>query len=227
MEFCQIQLNYLDWTLQDAKTKYDILTQAGIPVWVMEPVRGGKLAKLPEKDEARLKALRPNESIAAWALRYVQSLPNVKMILSGMSDMEQMRDNLKTFSAGEPLSEKECSVLLEIAEGLKNSLPCTACRYCCDGCPAGLNIPQLIEMYNDMRFSAAPTISGRLLGIPKEHWPQACVGCGQCTQVCPQKIDIPAAMRDFAERIANGPDWVKISALRAKEAEELRKELAE
>ena len=98
MEFCQIQLNYLDWSLQDAQAKYDLLTQRGIPVWVMEPVRGGKLAKLDEETEAKMRAFRPEESTPAWGFRFLQQLPNVKMILSGMSNLAQMQDNIKNFS---------------------------------------------------------------------------------------------------------------------------------
>lgn len=224
MEFCQIQLNYLDWTLQDARQKCEILAAAKIPIWVMEPVRGGKLANLSAKNEEMLKALRPEESIASWALRYVQSIPNVKMILSGMSNMAQMQDNIKTFSQGKPLSEDEIAILYNIAEGMKDTLPCTTCRYCCDGCPAGLNIPHLIDIYNNYRVAPSMNQNARLLGIDKAHWPDACVGCGHCVKACPQKIDIPTAMRDFSERIINGPDWETISRARAKEAEELRKE---
>ena len=114
MEFCQIQLNYLDWTLQDAKAKYDLLTARNIPVWVMEPLRGGKLAALPEENERRLKALRADESIAAWSFRWLQNLPNVKMILSGMSDFSQMADNVRTFTEERPQTTEEASLLMEI-----------------------------------------------------------------------------------------------------------------
>ena len=152
MEFCQIQLNYLDWTLQDAKAKYDLLTEKGIPVWVMEPVRGGKLAKLDEANEQTLKALRPDEKIPAWAFRFLQGLPNVKMILSGMSDQTQMEDNVNTFADSKPLTQEETEVLLKIAESMKDSIPCTACRYCCKGCPMGLDIPMLIGIYNEIRI---------------------------------------------------------------------------
>lgn len=158
MEFCQIQLNYLDWTLQDAKQKYDLLTERNIPVWVMEPVRGGRLASLSDGDEQKLKALRPEESIAAWGFRWLQALPNVVMILSGMSNMKQMTDNVKTFSESRPLSQEEIELLLSIAEGMKDSLPCTACRYCCDSCPQGLDIPSLLNIYNQLLLSCSISI---------------------------------------------------------------------
>ena len=210
MEFCQIQLNWLDWTLQDAKGKYDLLTRRGIPVWVMEPVRGGRLAKLSDVEEAKLKALRPDDSIASWGFRFLQGLPNVKMVLSGMSNMEQMMDNVKTFSEEKPLSEEETVLVLDIAEGMKDSIPCTACRYCCDGCPAGLDIPGLISTYNEIRFSPAVNVAMRIEFMPEDKKPTACIGCGQCTQMCPQNIDVPGALKDFAEKLSKLPSWAEI-----------------
>ena len=209
MEFCQIQLNYLDWTLQDAKGKYERRTERGIPVWVMEPVRGGKLAKLHETAEAKLKALRPEASVASWGFRFLQALPNVKMVLSGMSDMAQMQDNVKTFSRREVLTQEETELLLSIAEELKDSVPCTACRYCCDGCPAGLDIPHLISIYNELRFATSSNIVMRVECLPEEKKPLACIGCGQCTQICPQKIDVPGAMEDFTRRLSAIPSWAE------------------
>lgn len=123
MEFCQIQLNYLDWTLQNAEAKYKLLMERGIPVWVMEPVRGGGLANLDEASMARLNALRPGTSAAEWAFRWLQGLPGVKMILSGMSNMGQMVENVHIFEESVPLTREENEALLEIAEGLKNPYP--------------------------------------------------------------------------------------------------------
>jgi len=210
MEFCQIQLNWLDWTLQDAKGKYDLLTERNIPVWVMEPVRGGRLAKLTEAEEAKLKALRPDASIASWGFRFLQGLPNVKMVLSGMSNMEQMMDNVKTFSEDKPLTTEETALLLDIAEGMKDSVPCTACRYCCDGCPAGLDIPGLISTYNEIRFSPAINVAMRVEFLPEDKKPTACIECGQCTRMCPQNIDVPGALKDFAEKLSKLPSWAEI-----------------
>ena len=215
MEFCQIQLNYLDWTLQDAKTKYKLLTERNIPVWVMEPVRGGKLASLGEEDTAKLKALRPEESVPAWCFRFLQGLPNVTMILSGMSDTAQMEDNLKTFSAEKPLSTDENTLLQTIADKLKNAVPCTACRYCCDGCPMGLDIPALLSLYNDMRYQSSVIGSMRVEALPEDKRPAACIGCGQCSAICPQNIDIPAALADFASRLSALPTWEEICRQRA------------
>lgn len=210
MEFCQIQLNYLDWTLQQAKEKCELLAKYNIPVWVMEPVRGGKLAKLSESVEAKLRELRPEESTAAWGFRFLQKLSDVKMILSGMSDMDQIIDNVKTFSDEKPLSRLETDLLFEIAEGLKNSLPCTACRYCVEGCPAGLDIPALISEYNEFRYQPGMNIGMRIDSLPQDKKPSACIGCGSCTSICPQKIDIPAAFKAFTEELAKQPSWAQI-----------------
>ena len=221
MDFCQIQLNYLDWTLQDAKAKYALLTERNIPVWVMEPVRGGKLAKLSDESEKKLKSLRPDESIPAWAFRFLQGLPNVKMILSGMSDMEQMLDNVHTFETRKPLSQAEQSLLFDIADGMKNSLPCTACQYCLAGCPQKLNIPMLLSLYNDFRFSPGMNLSARIDALPDDKRPSACIGCGKCTKMCPQKIDIPAAMREFADKLSGMPSWADVCRQR-EEAKKLK-----
>ena len=223
MEFCQIQMNYLDWTLQDAKTKCELLTKRNIPIWVMEPVRGGKLAKLPELQEEKLRALRPEESSAAWCFRWLTEVPNVHVILSGMSDMEQMKDNMKTFSEEKPLSDGERSTLEEIAAVLKGGVPCTACRYCCDGCPMGLDIPMLLASYNDAKFASAFTVSMRLDSMPKEKLPTACVGCGACAEICPQHIDVPGVMREFSEMMKTLPNWAQVCKERAAAAAQMKR----
>lgn len=222
MEFCQIQLNYLDWTLQDAKGKYELLTERGIPVFVMEPVRGGKLASLEDEDEARLKNLRPEESIPAWAFRFLQGLPNVKMVLSGMSNMEQMVDNVKTFTEEKPLSNQENDLLLEIAEGMKNSIPCTACKYCTSGCPMGLDIPGFISTYNEIRVAAVVNSVMHIQAMPKDKQPSACIACGKCSQICPQGIDIPQVMKEFSEALDKIPSWADICRQREEEAKRMR-----
>ena len=226
MEFCQIQLNYLDWTLQDAKAKYELLTERGIPVWVMEPLRGGRLASLSEGEEARMKALRPEESIASWSFRWLQRLPNVKVVLSGMSAMDQMTDNVNTFSGGTPLDDREAALAGEIAEGMKNALPCTRCRYCCDGCPMGLDIPMLIHAYNDVKFARSMTVAMQFDALPEEKKPSACIGCGACAAVCPQNIDIPAAMAELAETISKMPSWAEMCRQREEAARKLKEQKA-
>jgi len=218
MEFCQIQLNYLDWSLQNAKFKYEMLTERGIPVWVMEPVRGGGLASLQADWETKLKALRPDDSIASWGFRFLQELPNVKMILSGMSNMDHVVDNVKTFTEYTPLSEEERNLLLDIAESMKDSVPCTACRYCCAGCPMGLDIPGLISAYNELRIGPAFNTAMRIEFMPDDKKPSACVDCGQCTQMCPQNIDVPAAMRHLTELLKDCPSWAEICKQREAQA---------
>ncbi len=222
VEFCQIQLNYLDWTLQDAKAKYELLTQRGIPVWVMEPLRGGRLAALGEADEARLKALRPEESIASWSFRWLQNLPNVKMVLSGMSCLAQMEDNIATYTGGAAQTPDEAAALAEIAEGLKNALPCTRCRYCCDGCPMGLDIPMLIHAYNDLKFASSMTVPMQMDALPEDKRPSNCVACGACAAVCPQKIDIPAAMAELADALSKMPSWAELCRQREEAARKLQ-----
>lgn len=204
MEFCQIQLNYLDWSFQDAKGKVELLKEYHIPVWVMEPLRGGKLASLQPEDEAALKALRPEEKVPAWAFRFLQSIPEVTMILSGMSNMEQMQENIRTFEEEKPLSAKEQETLLAIAGGMVNkiALPCTACRYCTSHCPQGLDIPGLLALYNEHCFTGGGFLAPMALSaIPKDKWPSACVGCRSCEAVCPQQIKISEAMADFTSKL--------------------------
>ena len=222
LEFCQIQLNYLDWTLQDAKAKYSLLLGRGIPVWVMEPLRGGKLAALDRDHHRQLQALRPGESDAAWALRWLQHLPNVKMILSGMSSLDQMKDNVDTFSEDKPLTDEESGLLLEIAEEMKDALPCTRCRYCCEGCPQGLDIPMLIHAYNDLKFSGGMTVSMQIDALPEDKRPSACIGCGACAAVCPQGIDIPKVMADLSERLAGMTSWAELCRQREEAAKKLK-----
>ena len=225
-DFCQIQLNYMDWTLQDAKSKVELLGSRGIPVMVMEPVRGGKLADLGEESNARLKAARPDESIAAWAFRWLMEVPEVATVLSGMSSFEQIVDNVKTFSEEKPLTGEEKDMLMEIAESLKQGVPCTACRYCCEGCPMELDIPMLLTGYNDMKFQSSFTVRMQMDGTPKEKWPRSCIGCGACAAVCPQQIDIPSVMNEFAEMLDKAPSWAELCRQREEAAERLRGEKA-
>lgn len=206
MEFCQIQLNYLDWDFQDAKRKVELLNQWNIPVWVMEPLRGGKLASLAPEDEAKLKALRPDEGIPAWAFRYLQSIPSVVVTLSGMSNMEQMKDNIATFETDKPLNETELETLHAIAQGMvkKIVLPCTACHYCTSHCPQGLDIPNLLSLYNEHCFTQGGFIAPMALSaIPADKQPSACIGCRSCEAVCPQDIKISEAMADFTAKLGD------------------------
>jgi hypothetical protein len=204
MEFCQLQLNYMDWEFQDAKAKVELLAEYGIPVWVMEPLRGGRLAKVSPENEQKLKALRPDETVPGWAFRFLQSIPSVTVVLSGMSSMEQLRENIATYAEEKPLNREEWNALLSMArDSLKAGvLPCTACRYCTSHCPMELNIPELISLYNEHKVTSeygfgfiAPMA---LSAYPEEKKPSACIGCRSCETVCPQQIRISEMMSDFA-----------------------------
>ena len=204
MEFCQLQLNYLDWTFQNGKEKVALLDEWNIPVWVMEPLRCGKLASLAPEDEKTLKALRPDEEIPAWAFRFLQSIPSVTMILSGMSNEEQLRKNLQTFSEDRKLDEKEMSALLGIADKMLSvgTVPCTACHYCVSHCPQGLDIPHLLALYNEHVYTGGGFIAPMALSaLPEDKLPQACLQCGSCMTVCPQQIRIPDVLADFVSKI--------------------------
>lgn len=196
MEFCQIQLNYIDWDFQDAKAKVEYLAKLGIPVWVMEPVRGGKLANLDEKYAERLRAFRAEATPAEWAFRFIQSVPEVKVTLSGMSNFEQLKQNIATFEEHKPATEEERAVLFDIARDMTslNALPCTECHYCVSHCPQGLDIPLLISLYNEDIFTGGGFIAPMRIGqMSEDKRPSACIGCRSCEAVCPQKIKVSEA----------------------------------
>lgn len=205
MEFGQIQLNYLDYKFLKAKEQVELLEEYNLPVWVMEPLRGGKLAKLSDSQEAKLKELRPDENIPAWAFRFLQSIPNVTMVLSGMSTMEQLQENIKTFNEDKKLNDEELKALLDIANEILsgNAVHCTGCSYCTTYCPQGLDIPYILALYNEFVYTngaVLPTM--RINALPDEKKPSACIGCRSCEAVCPQQIKISEAMKDFAERLS-------------------------
>lgn len=201
MEFCQIQLNYLDWKLQDAKAKVELLEEYHIPVWVMEPLRGGRLASLSRENTEKLKKLRPKESVPAWAFRFLQSIPSVTMTLSGMSSLEQMKENIETFSEEKPLTKTEMEALLETADSMLDILPCTSCRYCTSHCPQGLDIPTLLALYNETRFDNGLITHMAVDALEEDKRPGDCIGCGSCEAVCPQQLKISEAMKDFVKKL--------------------------
>ena len=185
MEFCQLQINYIDWTFQGGKEKAELLEQYHIPLWVMEPLR----------------ALVPQRPIAAWAFRFLQQIPGATVILSGMSNLEQLRDNLATFETEDPLTKEEWDGLLALGREMTNpkALACTACRYCTSHCPQGLDIPHLLALYNEHRFTGGGFIAPMALSaIPADKQPSACIGCHSCEAVCPQQLKISEAMADFS-----------------------------
>ena len=202
MEFCQIQLNYVDWNFQDAKDKVELLRRHNLPVWVMEPLRGGRLASLSQADAAALKALRPEEPVPAWGFRFLQTIPGVTVVLSGMSDFEQMKRNIQTFETTEPLKETEWDALLKIADHMTSGVPCTACHYCTSHCPKGLDIPSLLKLYNEHTFTGGGFLAPMALqALPEDKRPSACIGCRSCEAVCPQQIKISEVMSDFSRKV--------------------------
>lgn len=221
MDFCQIQLNWLDWTLQEGKKKYALLTERDLPIIIMEPLRGGKLANLSDDEISSLRSFR-EESAAAWGFRFLANLPNIRVILSGMSSLSQMAENIGTFSSDRPLSSQEVDLLLEIAERKKDAVPCTGCRYCTEGCPMELDIPMLIAAYNDCKFASSFTVPMQMDALDESKRPEACIGCGACAAICPQHIDIPSVMSDFADLLTKRPKWADVCRER-EEAERRRK----
>lgn len=207
MEFCQIQLNYLDWEFQDAKSKVALCRAHGLPVWVMEPVRGGKLANLSPEDAEKLAAQRPDETSVAWAFRFVQSVPEVCVTLSGMSNFEQLKQNIATFEEERPLTDADRAALDEIVAGMlsQGTVPCTACHYCTSHCPMGLDIPDLLALYNQRKLTGNGDFISRmrLQIMDEDKRPSACIGCGSCAAVCPQQIDIPSVLAEFAAATAH------------------------
>ena len=206
MEFCQIQINYLDWSFQNAKGKVELLNGYGIPVWAMEPLRGGKLASLSQENLSRLNIMRKDESAAAWAFRFLQAVPEVIVTLSGMSNLEQLKENIGTYETDHPLNTKEQNILFDIAESMIRGIavPCTSCRYCVSHCRQELDIPGLLELYNEHCFTGGGFIAPMALSaVPQEKQPSACVGCGECETVCPQKIEISKVMVDFTDKLSS------------------------
>lgn len=202
MEFCQIQLNYLDWTFQNGEAKVELLREHNIPIWIMEPVRGGRLAKLADYESSALSAIRPDEKPVALAFRFLQSIPEVVTILSGMSDYEQIKENISTFETDKPLTRNEIDALLKIADKMLNSktVPCTSCRYCTSYCPNGLDIPSLLALYNEHNFSEGGFLAPMAIAaLPEDKRPNACIACRSCEAVCPQQIKISEALGTLAE----------------------------
>ncbi len=202
LEFGQIQLNWLDWDLQNAKAQAELLQSYRLPIWVMEPVRGGVLAQVSKENQEKLKAMRAKASVVEWAFRFVQSVDGVTVTLSGMSNMQQLQDNIATFQTDEPLNDREKQALLDMAAQLKEqTVPCTGCRYCTSYCPMELNIPSLIRLYNEDTYSGGAVAAKSIEKLADNKKPSACVACHACEKVCPQNIKISKMMSAFAERL--------------------------
>ena len=196
-DFAQIQMNYLDWKNQDAKTQYEILTEAGIPVIVMEPVRGGKLADVPKRVEELFKNNAPDKSIASWAIRFCATHDNVLTILSGMNAKEQMLDNLQSLTDFVPMTDVELKICQNAASIINESeiIPCTGCDYCAD-CPKSVKISTIFDVYNKLKTEeyTAEQAKEKYAQIDVNH--TQCVACGKCKEHCPQSIDIPKMLSE-------------------------------
>lgn len=199
-ELVQIQLNYLDWELCRSGEQYEVLTKLGIPVSIMEPLKGGTLVKLTPESKKVFDDANPKVGTASWGLRYAASLPNVQVVLSGMSDLAQMEDNIKTFSPMVPLTDEERKVIAQALAVYRKSgaVPCTACRYC-SPCPFGVSIPRNLALLNQVK-GGLPLFHAKLVydAMKEKERASACVGCGACKKKCPQQIDIPSFMKQIA-----------------------------
>lgn len=207
MEFVQLQINYLDWSSPAIRARecYETARRHGKDVIVMEPVKGGTLAKLPDAAEAMLRAERPEHSMAAWALRFAAGLDGVAVVLSGMSTRDQLEENIKLFDNIEKLSEKE-TALIERAVEIFNAdpfIPCTGCSYCVEGCPANIPIPKYFSLYNADRQEISTKgwtpQSEYYDNLTKDHGAaSACIECGQCRGMCPQHLNVIKYLKDVA-----------------------------
>lgn len=204
-DFVQIQMNYLDWSFQDAKKQYEIIEEYGVPCIVMEPVRGGLLATLSDESKKIYQDYNPNVSVASWAIRYAASKPNVLVVLSGMSNEEQTKDNIETMTNFKPISSQDQKIIdLALKIFLENStVPCTSCQYCLP-CTVGIDIPGLFKIYNRYLITKS---KGEFVRdyekIDLEKRAEQCISCGECMSNCPQKIDIPIRMQEIVEVYQN------------------------
>ena len=202
-DFCQIQFNYMDVDVQAGMKGYELAKSRGVPVVVMEPVKGGSLATLSEEITAPLKAAHPDWSVASWAMRWVASLDNCRIILSGMSDEAQVADNLATFSGENRRSEADQQVIAPVREAIRARVfvGCTACKYCMP-CPFGVDIPRNFRMMNQFAmYSNERNLQGSWKGMEEKERASACQRCGKCEKACPQHLPIREKLAEIAERM--------------------------
>lgn len=210
MEYVQLQLNYIDWEDPDIQSRacYEVCVKHKKPVLVMEPVKGGLLASAAPEAEALLRAQQPQLSTASWAIRYAASLENVVMVLSGMSTPAQVEDNLSFMRDFKPLTPPEAEALDKAAQVIKSkeSIACTACRYCVDGCPQRIPIPEYFKMMNDLsKFGeqSLPRVRGNYAFAANggKGKASACIQCGQCEGQCPQHLPIIELLQTVAKTL--------------------------
>ena len=202
-DFCQLQMNYYDWLYADTKEEYDIVTEAGLPIIVMESLRGGRLAALTPETEDMLKAAHPDWSVPGWALRWLGNKPGVLVMLSGMSALEQIVDNVNTCAEDISFTAEDENTLFDVCKAFRSNVlvPCTGCRYCTDDCPMQINIPEVLKVYNDFK-DGAWTFMG-LMKSGTKGMPMDCIGCGVCTSHCPQNIDVPEFMKAISKKLGH------------------------
>ena len=204
LEFCQIQLNWFDWLFQKGDRKVAMLNKRGLPIWIMEPLRGGRLAKLPDNYMEILEKAAPGRTPAEWGIRFLHGVPGVTVVLSGMSTMEQIQQNTAAFAQLNPLTEEEMEALMTVSRDMtsKKSVPCTACRYCTTHCPMELDIPRLLELYNENLYTGGNFLAPLIVsGLEENKRPSACSGCRSCEAVCPQEIKISEAIAELVNQL--------------------------
>lgn len=196
-DFAQIQLNYLDWKNQQAEEQYQILTDAGIPVIIMEPVRGGKLANVSAEIEEMFKKAEPEKSVASWAIGFAASHSNVLTILSGMNSEEQLYDNLNTLTDFEPFDKRKMQICFNAASLMNKAdiIPCTGCDYCAE-CPKSVKISSVFAVYNKVKNGEISLEDGKKAYAKIENNASECIGCGKCASHCPQGIEIPTLLKE-------------------------------
>lgn len=204
MEFVQLQINYLDWESESVQSRkcYEVACKHGIPVIVMEPVKGGTLANVPAPVKNMFEGYAPDMSIPSWAIRFVAGLDNVMMVLSGMSNMEQLLDNTGYMADFKPLNQEESALVMRAAEAIKSgiAIPCTGCSYCTDGCPMQINIPEYFSLYNkEMRQENENPDAAYATVAAQGGKASDCIACGQCEGICPQELPVVEHLRTVAK----------------------------